>query len=285
MKPGLDLDLLRTFVEVAEARSFTDAGERLGRVQSAISMQIRRLEEIAQSRLFARTPQKVELTADGERLLTFARRMLALSDEALAALRDDVPKGPIKFGTTDIASAFLPKILARFASSHPKIELEVVCDRSWKLLSALDRGRLDMALVTQHDGRSDGKMLLREPMAWAYSPAHVTNLQDPVPLALFAKGCTYRDAAIKALDEANKPWRIAYSSASLLGVKAVVSAGLAVAPLSKSAITDGLAVLDGEDSFPPLPSFELSIHVGNGRHAANAHRLASALASDLQAAP
>ena len=113
MRPGLDLDLLRTFVEVADVRSFTGAGERLGRVQSAVSMQIRRLEDITQSRLFARTPQNVELTAEGERLLVFARRILSLSDEALASMRDELPRGPIRFGTSDIAYPFLPRILGR----------------------------------------------------------------------------------------------------------------------------------------------------------------------------
>ena len=284
MQPGLDLDLLRTFVEVAETRSFTGAGERLGRVQSAISMQIRRLESITDSRLFSRTPQKAELTAEGERLLTFARRILSLSEEALASVRDDVPQGPIRFGTSDIASPFLPKILARFAAAYPRIELEIECDRSWRLLDALDKGEFDVALVTQNCGRTGGKVLLSEPMKWVYSPAHAVHLQDPVPLALFAKGCIYRDTAIKALDQANRPWRAAYTSANLLSVKAAVSAGIAIAVLSKSMITDGLAVLEIDGDVPTLPPFELSIHVRNDGHSANARRLASALAVDLQAA-
>ncbi len=283
MQPGLDLDLLRTFVEVAETRSFTGAGERLGRVQSAVSMQIRRLEDITDSRLFSRTPQKVELTAEGEQLLTFARRILSLSDEALASLREDAPKGRIRFGTSDVASAFLPKILARFTATNPRVELEVICDRSWKLLSALDRGRLDIALVTQSRGRSGGKLLLREAMRWVTSPAHPAHLQEPLPLALYAKGCIYREAAIKALEAAKKPCRIAYSSASLLGVKAAVSAGLAVGIMSKSMISEGLAILDDEADLPPLPSFELSLHFGDSVQAASTRHFADTLALDLQA--
>ena len=256
MQPGLDLDLLRTFVEVAETRSFTGAGERLGRVQSAVSMQIRRLEDITDSRLFSRTPQKVELTAEGEQLLTFARRILSLSDEALASLREDAPKGRIRFGTSDVASAFLPKILARFTATNPRVELEVICDRSWKLLSALDRGRLDIALVTQSRGRSGGKLLLREAMRWVTSPAHLAHLQEPLPLALYAKGCIYRD----------------------------VSAGLAVGIMSKSMISDGLAILDDEADLPPLPSFELSLHFGDSVQAASTRHFADTLALDLQTA-
>ena len=231
--------------------------------------------------MFSRSPQKVELTAEGEHLLSFARRILSLSDEALAAMRDDVPRGPIRFGTSDIASAFLPKILARFAAAHPRIELEVICDRSWRLLSALDRSRLDIALVTQDCGRNGGRVLFSEPLRWVSSPAHLAHRQDPMPLALFAKGCIYRDHALKALDDANKPSRVAYTSASLLGVKAAVSAGLAVGVLSKSMITGGLTVLDDED-LPPLPAFELSVHVASGKRAANAQRLADTLASGLQ---
>lgn len=284
MQPSLDIDLLRTFVEVATIRSFTGAGERLGRVQSAVSMQIRRLEDITQSRLFARTPQSVELTAEGERLLVFARRILSLSDEALASMRDDAPQGPVRFGTTDIAYPFLPKILARFAASHPRVTLEVVSDRSWKLLSALDKGKLDVALVTQDGGRKGGTVLLDETLSWAFAPAHPAYLQDPLPLALFAKGCIYRDAAIEALDKVGKPFRITYSSASLFGVKAAIEAGLAVGVLSKSMITGGLAVLDGAEGFPPLPPFELSIHLAENERSPNARRLADALATDLRGA-
>ena len=284
MRPGLDLDLLRTFVEVADVRSFTGAGERLGRVQSAVSMQIRRLEDITQSRLFARTPQNVELTAEGERLLVFARRILSLSDEALASMRDDLPRGPIRFGTTDIAYPFLPRILARFAASHPQVALEVMSDRSWKLLAALDKGKLDVALVTQDGGRKGGAVLLSEAMSWVYAPAHPAYLQDPLPLALFAKGCIYRDAALEVIGKAGKAHRIAYSSASLFGVKAAVQAGLAVGVLSRSMITDGLAVLEDADGFPPLPPFELSLHLADNDRSDNARRLADALAADLRAA-
>ena len=284
MQPGLDLDLLRTFVEVADLRSFTGAGERLGRVQSAVSMQIRRLEDITQSRLFARTPQSVALTAEGERLLVFARRILSLSDEALAALRDDLPRGPIRFGTTDIAYPFLPRILARFAAAHPQVSMEVMSDRSWKLLSALEKGKLDIALVTQDCGRKGGRVLLSEPMRWVHAPAHPAHLQDPLPLALFAKGCVYRDAALEGLGHAGRPFRIAYSSASLFGVQAAIQAGLAVGVLSKSMITEGLTVLEDADEFPALPPFELSVHLADNERSENARRLADALAADLGAA-
>ena len=145
----LDLDLLRAFVTIAETRSFTRAAKQLGRVQSAVSMQIKRLEEIVDARLFDRDSRTVVLTRDGERMLGYARRMLALNEEAVGTVGGPAVAGALRIGASDVASYVLPAVLSRLAEGFPRLEIEIVCDRSWHLLDALQGGELDMALVTQ----------------------------------------------------------------------------------------------------------------------------------------
>lgn len=281
MTTDLDLDLLRAFVAVAEAQSFTRAARRLGRVQSAVSMQIKRLEDTAGRRLFARSHRGVALTDEGEILLGYARRMLLLNEEALADLGQAAIEGAVRLGVADTAAGFLPGILSRFAQAHPRVQLEVRCDRSWHLLDAVAEGGLDLALVTQTDGRERGRVVRREPLVWAASSAHRAFEERPLPLALFAPGCAYRKAAIRALDASEWPWRIAYSSTSLDGVRAAVRAGIAVAALARSTVEKGMRILGSDAGFPPLPSYEITLHQGAGDSAPCVERLAEAIIDDL----
>ncbi len=270
----LDPGLLRTFVTVAETRSFTRAAGRLHRVQSAVSMQIRRLEAAVGHRLFDRNRRSVALTPEGERLLGYARRILSLNREALAELREPWMEGVVRLGASDVSSYLLPGILARFAAACPRIQLEIRCDRSWHLLDALDGGELDLVLVSQHPGRADAQLVRREPLVWAAADGSAVADRDPVPLALFARGCIYRDAALAALDECGRPWRLAYSSTNPVGLKAAVSAGLAVTVAVRSTLDEGLRVLGAEDGFPPLPPIEITLHRAAGEGSPLAARLA-----------
>ena len=189
MKPDLDIDLLRSFVAVAETRHFTRAAERLNCVQSAVSMKIKRLETVVGVRLFDRTRRSVRLTVDGEMLLRHAHRMLRLNDEALADFGRPSAVGRVRLGATDTSMCYLPAILSRFAGSYPLVELEVRCDRSWEALDALDAGEVDLAFVTQPCGRTGGEPVRREPLLWAVGRDSVADEQDPLPLAIFAPGC------------------------------------------------------------------------------------------------
>ncbi len=264
IKPNLDLDLLRGFVAVAETGSFTRVAGRLGRVQSAVSMQIKRLEEVAGSRLFERSKRKVTLSEEGEVLLGYARRMLALNHEALSDLGRTSVEGTVRLGSADTAAYFLPGILARFASAYPLVQVELRCDRSWHVLDALDAGEVDLALVTQQGARRGGQSVRREPLAWASARGHAVYQTDPVPLALFAQGCAYRKAAMRVLDAADRKWRIAYSSTSVTGIQAAAMTGLAIGVLPQSTLVNGMRALGPEAGLPPLPDYEMTLHTRPG---------------------
>lgn len=264
MQRLLDIDLLRSFVAVAEARSFTRAAARLSRVQSAVSMQIKRLEEALDRRLFERDSRTVTLTRDGEAMLGHARRMLSLNNEVFEDMSRPIMAGSARLGASDVASYLLPQILPRFAVAYPSLRLEIACDRSWNLLDQLDAGELDIALVTQAGERSGGRLIRQEPLVWAAARGHLAHERDPVPLALFGAGCIYREQAIAAMDAAGKRWRLAYSSVNQSGLTAAVEAGLAVTTAVQSTLGSGHRVLGPAEGFPPLPNIEVQMFTRSG---------------------
>ncbi|MHA1153733.1 MAG: LysR substrate-binding domain-containing protein [Alphaproteobacteria bacterium] len=280
-KANLDLDLLRTFVAVAETGGFTRAAGRLGRVQSAVSMQVKRLEEVVGGRLFERSNRKVTLSEEGEVLLGYARRMLSLNQEALSDLARTSVEGKVRLGSADTAAYFLPGILARFAGAYQQVQVEIRCDRSWNVLDALDAGDLDLALVTQQGERTGGHSARREPLAWASALGHAVHEVDPLPLAVFAQGCAYRRAAMQALDAADRKWRIAYSSTSLTGVQAAAMTGFAIGVLPQTTLVTGMRALGPEAGLPPLPDYEITLHVRPGTAPGPVTRLADEIVAHL----
>ena len=284
MKRDLDLDLLRSFAAVAETKSFTRAAERLGRVQSAVSMQVKRLEDLVGSKLFHRTRRDVRLTPNGIVLLHHAQRMLRLNDQVLADFGRQAIGGRVRLGTTDTTMCFMPAVLSRFAQSYPLIELEVRCDRSWEALDALEAGELDLALVTQPCGRDGGRVVRRESLMWAVSRDSVVDEQDPVPLAIFAPGCIYREAALKALAATGRNWRHAYNSPSRDGLDVAVAAGLAVTIVPEGALAPGLRVLGPEQGYPLLPAIEILLYRPAGAGSAAVATLAEVIVETLDGA-
>ena len=260
MEALIEAELLQTFVAIAEAGSFTLAAERVHRTQSAVSMQIKRLEERVGRPLFLRDGRSVRLTADGELLLGHARRILKAHREALATFAPSAWRGTIAVGTAEeYAVAFLPAILARFAATHPLVQVDVICDTSLNLARRLKAHEVAFALVTHGYGDAEGIVLHREPLVWAGSAAHRAYREDPVPLALFHPGCPFRGWAIAALEAASKPYRLAYTSISLAGIEAALRAGLAVSAMPWSIVREGWRVLDERDGFPALPSYQLAL--------------------------
>lgn len=261
MPDAIEPDLLQTFVAIAETGSFTGASRRVHRTQSAVSMQIKRLEELLDRPLFVREGRSVGLTSDGELLLGHARRILAVHREAMAAFAPCALSGTVSFGARDEdAVTFLPGILARFAESHPNVHINFVSDRSPVLLERLEAGEIDFALVTHSAGDGRGRVILREPLVWVASARHCAHLERPVPLALFHGGCQFRQWAIEALARADLAYRLAYTSVSLSGIEAALRVGLGVSVLQRSNVTPGLKILDGRDGFPPLPECEVALH-------------------------
>ncbi|MDJ0782309.1 MAG: LysR substrate-binding domain-containing protein [Desulfosarcinaceae bacterium] len=256
----LSPDILRTFVAAARTSNFTHAAHQLHRTQSAVSMQINRLEGDLGKVLFRRITRGVELTADGEALLKYARRLLRLHDEALASLTQPDVAGRIRLGAAeDYASQHLTDILRRFGRRYPLVRVDLYCDHSKNLLRLLQRGEIDICLCNSEHGETGGRFLRYEPVVWVAPVGVVVEKERPLPLAVFHHGCIYRKWALQALTEQEITYRIAYSSPSTAGVLAAVKAGLAVAPVGASIPRSGLRLL-GEGMLNKLPSAVVSLH-------------------------
>ena len=256
---GLDPDLLRAFVFIAEEGSFTRAGQRVGRTQSAISMQIQRLETLLGQRLVSRGKGgAVHLTPQGQFLLERAREMLALNDSIWSSFRTPAMYGTIRLGTPDdYALRYLPHILKRFAESHPSVQVDVTCMPSHELVARLRDGELDLTLCSegQEPPGWPATQLWRGPLSWITSTRYTPHRQDPLPVALAAEHCNWRVAAIRALEGAGRRYRIAYHSTTQIGTQAPVLAGLAVTVSPASWVPEGLRPLRPEEGLPPLPEF------------------------------
>jgi len=259
MAAPLDLNLLKTFVAVVESGSLSNAAPRVGRSQSAVSMQMQRLEEMVGNQLLVRGPRTVTPNAIGEDFLIYARRLLKLSDEAWASVTRPKETGSVRLGVPDDYAAFLlPAVLSRFAEDHPLVTVELICEQSTALVKTLAEGRLDLAIVTRLPDQPLDIIRL-ERFVWVASPNHVAWQADPLPVALFEPGCAARMNVLQALGEADRPYRCTYSSASLLGLIAVVQAGLAVAGLAQRSVPPSLRIIGGNEGLPVLPDLEIGI--------------------------
>jgi DNA-binding transcriptional LysR family regulator len=259
MNGVLDLDQLRTFVAIAESGSFTRAAEVVHKTQSAVSMQMRRLEERIGKPIFTRDGRMSKLSDDGERLLGYARRMLSLSNETIAAFDETELTGTVVLGTPDdYADRFLPEILARFARSNPRVEVTVMCEQSTLLADRIRSADVDLAIVTAC-GDFDAEVIRQEPLLWVTSAAHHTEQEDVVPLALSRAPCMWRTAGLDALTGVGRKYRVRYTSGNSTAISAAVLAGLAVTVLAESALRPGMRVLSEAEGFPRLPTCEIGI--------------------------
>lgn len=275
----LDIDQLRTFMAIAETGSFTKASDVVHKTQSAVSMQMKRLEERVGKPIFARDGRSSKLTEEGERLLDYARRIVKLNMEALASLSNAELTGRVRLGVPDdYADRYLPEIMARFSRTHPNVELTVVCDPSTDLMDRIDTGDLDLAIVTDCDQMSrDAEIIRREPLLWVGSARHSTHLEEPVPLALGRQTCDWRHEAIAALQNVGRPFRILYTSSNSTAVSAAVLSGLAVSVLAESGLRPGMRVLGPSDGYPALKPCRIGVL--RNKHEPSA--LADALANHI----
>ena len=262
----LDLTLLQAFTAVIDSGSFTLAARYLCRTQSAVSMQIRKLEETAGRALLQPDRRNIRLTEEGEVLLDYARRMLRLNEDALVAMDQPFAEGHVRLGMPDdYAEYFLPEVLARFAHAYPRVQLEVIGALSGELLDRVEAGTLDVALITRQSNRPAGKILRRERLVWAGSRQRQVHAESPLPLALFPEGCVFRAHALAALDARAIPWRIAYTSQSFAGGKLAVSGGLALTVMAQSMVPPEWRTFGTEDGLPALPEYEIALHKAPGK--------------------
>jgi DNA-binding transcriptional LysR family regulator len=258
--PQLDPDLLRAFLAVADLRSFTAAAASLNRTQSAVSSQIKRLEDQLGIKLFTRSTTRVDLSAAGDGLITYARRILSLGDEAVQRLRQHETAGRVRLGVMDdYGTIVLPPILKTFCRAYPGIALQMETGLTSRMLDRAGKA-YDLVIAMHMRGGTSGELLRRERALWAGSMEMSPRDLDPLPLALYPSGCLFRQWALDALDRIGRRWRLAFVSHSLAAVEAVAAQGLAVTVVKAGTFPRSLRALGTEEGLPPLPTADIRLH-------------------------
>ncbi len=264
---NLDMAVLRTLITAQQLGSFNRAADQIGRSQSAVSQQMRKLEEQVGEPLFRKQGRDLALTDAGAIVLAYARRILDLNDEAVAAVRGRAIEGVVRFGLpADFAEAWLPSALGRFKRAHPAVRIEAVVDRNRRLLERLDKGELDLVLALGNRAREDAESVAHLPLVWIgpSSMQPIWTPGEPVPLAMYEPPCFFREGAITALDRARVPWCITFTSPSLHGLWAAVEAGLGITLRTSVGLPPGVRALDESLGLPAAPdtALELCLHDG-----------------------
>src|SRR5258706_155455 len=282
MHPEFDVDLLRTFVAVVEAGSFTKASVTVHRSQAAVSMQIKRLERMLGTTLFTRDTRNLALTRPGNTLLEYARRMLDLHEEAWSAIaRPDVTGRVVLGAPDDYVSSLLSPGFRRFSNLYPHVEIEIVCAQSTALAPMLADNKIDLAFVTR-DRKLRGDFVRREDMVWVGAPDDTSVLAtSPLPVGLYEHGCVARTHTLDALNAAGIKYRAAYSSASLLGLVATVDAGLAVVALARCSVPSRLAIYGDAQGLPPIEPLEIVVARSAKSYRPTCDYLAAQMMQDL----
>lgn len=278
--PTLDLDVLRTLVAAERLGGFARASEFVGRSQSAVSQQMRRIETQLGVSLFCKRGRGLAPTEAGEVLLAYARRLLSLNDETVAAVRGCAVQGTVRFGLPgDLADGWLPQVLGRFKRAHPDVRIEAAVDRNGRLLERLDEEAFDLVLALCAENRPDARPLAMLHDIWIGArdgePAWAKG--EPVPLAVLEAPCMFRRSANAALDRAGLPWRVAFTSPSLHGLWAAVEAGLGVTLRTSAGLPPGVQALGPDSGLPTLSDAtrRLCLHDGGRTLAPAAARLAA----------
>lgn len=264
--PLFELDMLKTLVAIAETGNFSAAADVVHRTPSAVSMQVKRMEEILGRPLFVRDSRSVNLTMDGEQLLVHARRLLALNREMMSKFITPDVTGEVRFGAVDhMAEHFLPSVLKRFNCTHPGITVDVTVETSKELARRLRAGQLDLAMVTSAGDNYDGlglEVVYSEKLVWAGLKGGIAHEQDPLPITIWEEGCVWREAALRGLEKQNRRYRISFKSAYIAGQKSAVMADLAVAPLPEAACGGDIVVLGDEVGLPELSEYKIGLISG-----------------------
>ncbi|HVT35728.1 MAG TPA: LysR family transcriptional regulator [Nevskiaceae bacterium] len=260
MSTRLNIDLLRNFVAIAEARVLSRAAARVGRTQAALSQQVKRLEAEVQQTLMIRGGRGITLTAQGERLFLHAQNILRTHDEAVGELLGVTLSGTLRMGCPDdYALAFLPSLLRGYSNLHPQVMIEVACAPTPRLLERIKNQELDIAIVSETDSSQRDQLLRREQFVWVGVKGGDVCNRDPLPLALSDIDTMVHQAATSRLERAGRKYRIAYASDGIAGLTAVVRSGQAIAVLTKSAVPPDLYILPPSSGLPKLPSIGITV--------------------------
>lgn len=281
---NLPTDLLRTFVTITDLGGFTQAGEVLGRSQPAISLQVKRLEELIGVQLFNRAGA-MKLTEEGQMLYNYARKILALNDAVVTRLTVPAISGSVRLGIpNDFEVSFLPTTLSKFTQAYPDVTLDVCTDLSVTLHEEFKRGVYDLVMLMDEypNHRFEANDFVVEPLSWVSSPGFTLDPDRPVPLVLYPKGCIYRQHITQALNRANIPWRVLYSTPSLLGIQAAIDAGLGISALAINTAPHVLTRSDIDGQLPELGKVTIGFHYDASNLTPAAARLLDYLRRGLQ---
>lgn len=265
---NLDIALVRTFVAVVDLGGVARAADFVGRSQPAVSLQLKKLEQLVEAEFFRKSGRSLALTEAGDIFLGYARRLLEINDESIGATAGLKMSGAVRLGVSqDFADDWLTRILARFARSHPSVMIEVKSERSHALNQMLDDGQIDLALMFGHDVVPGSVDLGTVPIGWVGPARPLVEFDNDVPLVLFDPPCEFRRVALEALDAAAMPWRLAFTSPSLSSQWYAVEAGLGLSVRTPIGLRPGLRIVRHFAGLPPLPKIELHILLRRGANA------------------
>jgi DNA-binding transcriptional LysR family regulator len=262
-RPALDPDLLRAFVAVVDQRSFTRAAKVLNRTQSAVSSQIKRLEDQVGQTLLDRSTTHVDVTPAGESLVGYARRILSLGEEAVRRLHAHDVEGRVRLGVMeDYGTIHMPGLLKSFALAYPAVEIQMETGLTSAMMNRIGPD-FDIVIAMHPVGERSGTLLAKERAIWVGSHHLDVKANGPLPLALYHSGCLFRKWALEALDRSGRAWRLAFISHSLAAVEAVAAQGLAVTVVKEGTRPQSLTVLGKADGLPKLPLAEIRLHTAS----------------------
>ena len=286
MTRDIDISLIRTFLAVAESGGMTPAALALNLTQGAVSQKIQRLESLFETTLFERHHRTIRLTADGERLMSRAYRLISLNDETWQFMTRPEFSGEIKLGVPlDIIRPMLPNIMRRFSREHPKIQLTLVCDMTEKLLGALKAGEIDLTLTTESVPGKEGTLLLSDTLVWIGAPNGEACRQKPLPVSLGSEFCAFRAPTLKALDKVGIDWLAVCNVGNLESILATVEADMAVAPYLSSLIPANLSIVAADVGLPALPAHFINLRMPDSGGTLIAQELAQYIRQGFAAVP
>ncbi len=260
--PILDLDVLNTFSAIADTGNFSLAAERVLRTPSAVSMQIKKLEEMLGVSLFRRDARAVTLTHHGEILLTYARRMLSLNSEVVSKFIQPEMAGVVRLGAPDdIGGIVLPQVLRQFTESFPSVMVNVKIDSSANLRRGVETGELDLTIFNcgKEGLRAGEEVLFQDRIVWAGKKCGTAHLKSPLPISVWETSCIWRESALKALESSGLDYRISYQSGSHLAQRVAIHADLAIAPIGPLLLEDDMVELGREAGLPPMGTYEVGL--------------------------